>query len=67
MGMCFQIELTTNVILTKKIMDIKIKKAKSKTKEKLVNESQAIEQVMRRATGFPKYGVNSEIYFAVMV
>ena len=33
MDMCFQIELTTNVILTKKILDIKIKKAK-KIKEK---------------------------------
>ena len=60
MGMCFQIELTTNVILTKKILDIKIKKTKTKNKEKekLVNESQAIKQVKRRSnTGSPPHGV----------
>ena len=49
MDMCFQIELTTNVILTKKILDIKIKKAKKiKEKDNLVNQSQAIEQVTHR-------------------
>ena len=56
--MCFQIELTTNVILTKKILDIKIKKAKKiKEKDNLVNQSQAIEQVTRRIyTDAPQYG-----------
>ena len=50
MRLCFQIELTTNVILTKKILDIKIKKAKTtnKEKEKLVTECQAIKQVKRQ-------------------
>jgi hypothetical protein len=39
-------------------MDIKIKKAKTKNKEKLVNESQAINQVKRRANNdSPQHGV----------
>ena len=60
MRLCFQIELTTNVILTKKILDIKIKKAKTtnKEKEKLVTECQAIKQVKRQdMTGSPVHGV----------
>ena len=44
MELKFQIELTTNVILTKKILDIKLKKAK-KEKEKLDKKSQAVEKV----------------------
>ena len=44
MELKFQIELTTNVILTKKILDIKLKKAK-KEKEKLDKKSQAAEKV----------------------
>ena len=59
MELQFQIELTTNVILTKKILDIKLKKAK---KEKLVKESQAIEQVQGRALKHaPSYSSEQEI------
>ena len=60
MRLCFQIELTTNVILTKKILDIKIKKAKTtnKEKEKLVTECQAIKQVKRQdMSDSPPHGV----------
>ena len=59
MELQFQIELTTNVILTKKILDIKLKKAK---KEKLVKKSQAIEQVQSRTQSHaPYYSSEQEI------